>query len=107
MGFAASLMHTTPRQANANGASTPSLVPASRDMKLGKATRGKSEARPRGSRGLTIPRPILFFGPPAILRLRIAARGARATISTVIRSEEHTSELQSLTNLVCRLLLAK
>src|SRR5438046_3959591 len=27
--------------------------------------------------------------------------------STVTRSEEHTSELQSLTNLVCRLLLEK
>src|SRR5438046_5382343 len=26
---------------------------------------------------------------------------------TLMRSEEHTSELQSLTNLVCRLLLAK
>src|SRR5258706_1618407 len=29
------------------------------------------------------------------------------TISTSPRSEEHTSELQSLTNLVCRLLLEK
>src|SRR5262249_62314265 len=28
-------------------------------------------------------------------------------IETTLRSEEHTSELQSLTNLVCRLLLAK
>src|SRR5258706_12014967 len=32
---------------------------------------------------------------------------SRATASTVCRSEEHTSELQSLTNLVCRLLLEK
>src|SRR5437016_7252358 len=32
-------------------------------------------------------------------------RRARDTLST--RSEEHTSELQSLTNLVCRLLLEK
>src|SRR5258706_1748686 len=30
-----------------------------------------------------------------------------ATTIVVIRSEEHTSELQSLTNLVCRLLLEK
>src|SRR5438046_6387512 len=29
------------------------------------------------------------------------------TILEIIRSEEHTSELQSLTNLVCRLLLEK
>src|SRR5438093_6312427 len=33
-----------------------------------------------------------------------AGRGARPACS---RSEEHTSELQSLTNLVCRLLLEK
>src|SRR5438093_3403438 len=30
-----------------------------------------------------------------------------ATVSLARRSEEHTSELQSLTNLVCRLLLEK
>src|SRR5713101_4488552 len=41
MGFAASLMRTTPRQANASGASTLFLVRASRDMKRGKATRGE------------------------------------------------------------------
>src|SRR5262249_62128560 len=34
-------------------------------------------------------------------------RSARATQSLASRSEEHTSELQSLTNLVCRLLLEK
>src|SRR6266446_2655315 len=32
-------------------------------------------------------------------------RSSRFTISTVLRSEEHTSELQSPCNLVCRLLL--
>src|SRR5438093_3530972 len=31
----------------------------------------------------------------------------RIAIRTAVRSEEHTSELQSLTNLVCRLLLEK
>src|SRR5437016_7047201 len=35
----------------------------------------------------------------------VARRAASASISD--RSEEHTSELQSLTNLVCRLLLEK
>src|SRR5438093_10279070 len=30
-----------------------------------------------------------------------------SSLSTALRSEEHTSELQSLTNLVCRLLLEK
>src|SRR5262249_57047199 len=38
----------------------------------------------------------LLFGPDA---------NAFATQSSGLRSEEHTSELQSLTNLVCRLLL--
>src|SRR5438093_8615715 len=33
--------------------------------------------------------------------------GPRLTTTTTRRSEEHTSELQSLTNLVCRLLLEK
>src|SRR5438093_5921415 len=35
------------------------------------------------------------------------ARGGTPTRSSGSRSEEHTSELQSLTNLVCRLLLEK
>src|SRR5262249_61326328 len=34
-------------------------------------------------------------------------RGYHADRATHLRSEEHTSELQSLTNLVCRLLLEK
>src|SRR5690606_41419301 len=41
-------------------------------------------------------------GPVRLLRHRIPASGARA-----VRSEEHTSELQSRENLVCRLLLEK
>src|SRR5262249_61471436 len=35
------------------------------------------------------------------------ARAASVTVRREARSEEHTSELQSLTNLVCRLLLEK
>src|SRR5437016_11945685 len=35
------------------------------------------------------------------------AEHAAATVLDAARSEEHTSELQSLTNLVCRLLLEK
>src|SRR5258706_14377606 len=38
---------------------------------------------------------------------RRAHLAARATYRRGLRSEEHTSELQSLTNLVCRLLLEK
>src|SRR5258706_16397418 len=42
-------------------------------------------------------------GQPGVqFRLDLAQGGPR-----VLRSEEHTSELQSLTNLVCRLLLEK
>src|SRR5437016_11605199 len=33
--------------------------------------------------------------------------GAADHVPSLVRSEEHTSELQSLTNLVCRLLLEK
>src|SRR5438046_6922132 len=40
--------------------------------------------------------------------LRLSLRPSRRnTLDGVPRSEEHTSELQSLTNLVCRLLLEK
>src|SRR5688572_32113827 len=40
--------------------------------------------------------------------LRLASRyGARAVWRGIHRSEEHTSELQSQSNLVCRLLLEK
>src|SRR5437016_11347387 len=38
---------------------------------------------------------------------RCRGRGGRLRRATATRSEEHTSELQSLTNLVCRLLLEK
>src|SRR2546430_9044996 len=43
--------------------------------------------------------------PSAVLEA--AADNAAATSSTAERSEEHTSELQSQSNLVCRLLLEK
>src|SRR5690242_20986173 len=39
--------------------------------------------------------------------LKTAAKSARAAATAVARSEEHTSELQSHVNLVCRLLLEK
>src|SRR5262249_60122564 len=44
--------------------------------------------------------------PAAHLRARRSGDGPRAA-GAGHRSEEHTSELQSLTNLVCRLLLEK
>src|SRR5437016_6560330 len=41
------------------------------------------------------------------VRVRIDTTGVYALDYDALRSEEHTSELQSLTNLVCRLLLEK
>src|SRR5690606_42162906 len=37
----------------------------------------------------------------------VAGREARKAVDVILRSEEHTSELQSRENLVCRLLLEK
>src|SRR5438093_6459146 len=58
--------------------------------------------------------PISLTQTFAILRKGTMLLGRRhrrseepATAETMARSEEHTSELQSLTNLVCRLLLEK
>src|SRR5205085_3455512 len=49
---------------------------------------------------------------PRPSRIRTRARGlrsahARDRVARIVRSEEHTSELQSQSNLVCRLLLEK
>src|SRR5437016_8643826 len=41
------------------------------------------------------------------IRERLGAIAEAGVAGAVARSEEHTSELQSLTNLVCRLLLEK
>src|SRR5262249_61270719 len=42
-----------------------------------------------------------------VFALALAAGVSAKTMVAAIRSEEHTSELQSLTNIVCRLLLEK
>src|SRR5262249_58316512 len=49
------------------------------------------------------------LAPGGLLLLRICDTdaGLRSVLTRQQRSEEHTSELQSLTNLVCRLLLEK
>src|SRR2546430_3550563 len=47
-----------------------------------------------------------FWPPPAALRRKTQATKSSA-ITGSRRSEEHTSELQSQSNLVCRLLLEK
>src|SRR5437016_7141478 len=64
------------------GETTPSSVPSV-------AASASETAHPPASNGNT----------------HVVARGE--TLTSIARSEEHTSELQSLTNLVCRLLLEK
>src|SRR5438046_5053367 len=49
----------------------------------------------------------LFKGKPSMVGAASGAVAGLVAITPAARSEEHTSELQSLTNLVCRLLLEK
>src|SRR5262249_62122181 len=58
----------------------------------------------RAPPGLRTPMEWMRGSPPAVSR---TISRAGTTSSKRVRSEEHTSELQSLTNLVCRLLLEK
>src|SRR2546426_1605447 len=56
--------------------------------------------------------PTTYAGRPCQVSSRTVARSnpsrsSRATVCSAARSEEHTSELQSPCNLVCRLLLEK
>src|SRR5438046_4121393 len=62
----------------------------------------------RTCRGIwaSVRRPIRSSSPHSRRKARRSPWRADSTV-TVSRSEEHTSELQSLTNLVCRLLLEK
>src|SRR5260370_12878987 len=51
--------------------------------------------------------PIFSSSSPPTMPCWCAARGSRRMSKKLWRSEEHTSELQSHLNLVCRLLLEK
>src|SRR2546430_12677361 len=58
----------------------------------------------------TLFRSASYFPGPQELNTALTAAdkaGESATIAPTLRSEEHTSELQSQSNLVCRLLLEK
>src|SRR5256885_3740630 len=71
---------------------------------LGRAWSATSAERGTlGSGGLGLRMPV---GPPLVLRLDLGYRFHSGAL-TGYRSEEHTSELQSPCNLVCRLLLEK
>src|SRR5258706_1996521 len=52
-------------------------------------------------------RRLLTLSPGTLANLRVNGTLPYTKIGDLPRSEEHTSELQSLTNLVCRLLLEK
>src|SRR5258706_8653170 len=59
----------------------------------------------------TLFRSLRDLTPPELVNFRATWNNngltANRKLSRIVRSEEHTSELQSLTNLVCRLLLEK
>src|SRR5438046_7692360 len=69
---------------------------------------GGSEGKPDCPPVLSDPWP-LTAGPSVLLSVSDTGGGMDAETQSHIfeRSEEHTSELQSLTNIVCRLLLEK
>src|SRR5688500_19929657 len=58
---------------------------------------------------LVLPQAIASIGLKAFMPAILARLGYRNVLvgNTVVRSEEHTSELQSPCNIVCRLLLEK
>src|SRR5882724_948499 len=62
---------------------------------------------PRPPRSTLFPYTTLFRSVPGGLRGASATRSVHRALIHSTRSEEHTSELQSLRHLVCRLLLEK
>src|SRR5438093_9584368 len=64
--------------------------------------RGDEPVR-RLNQELKVPR----LSKPTAKQISVTGKSVRSRRKFVLRSEEHTSELQSLTNLVCRLLLEK
>src|SRR5205807_9430190 len=59
------------------------------------------------SYGLFVAAGLLKYYPLVLLILVARERRRDARVTAAVRSEEHTSELQSPCNLVCRLLLEK
>src|SRR5437016_8024236 len=77
-----------------------------RQSEAGRARRRDCRARRRGPSVFPVTaEPGTGQETPAVRRIR--HRLCRRPAALQSRSEEHTSELQSLTNLVCRLLLEK
>src|SRR2546430_12319265 len=61
----------------------------------------------RSLSGSTNAKGIFSGNPPTLWCVLIVAEGPFTETDSITRSEEHTSELQSQSNLVCRLLLEK
>src|SRR5205823_11081336 len=80
---------------------------ARRDTRRGREKPGGTVAVPRGPPVSSTRRSDSFTGTQATPRRGTAACAKATTSGRRRRSEEHTSELQSLAYLVCRLLLEK
>src|SRR5690242_21574300 len=79
------------------------LFRSDREIGAGGVTAGLGEVPLRDTRGLGPAGGAAGSGAGGV---RVGRRSGRAVV-VVVRSEEHTSELQSHVNLVCRLLLDK
>src|SRR5262245_46198926 len=81
------------------GHSDPIVLPDRKEDRRQEIDRQQSFSEERGVRARSI-----LFVPPFLCRALDAVLGGPREL---VRSEEHTSELQSLRHLVCRLLLEK
>src|SRR3712207_8607492 len=83
------------------------LFPYTTLFRSGPASGWPAASAERGGPGRPRPSGTLPVRPPGLLRPRVAPGDELAQRTEVVRSEEHTSELQSRQYLVCRLLLEK
>src|SRR5690606_40912218 len=86
----------------------PHSSPTRRSSDLDPANERRAQARPIHSLVMRFhSAPVMTIAPEASGDLRGRCRSTRPPSPSRRRSEEHTSELQSRENLVCRLLLEK
>src|SRR5690606_39521592 len=92
------LLPFPPRRSSDLDGHTASLFPGSRDLE--RALQGSKPYAALDASGCPVAK-------DWHLRITLTPRGLAAIGTRLLRSEEHTSELQSRENLVCRLLLEK
>src|SRR2546430_4531265 len=85
----------------------PTLLECSRRRSTRSPDHMVRSRTPQGSRGTERVLEKLDVVNFAVSQLREEREGRRDFLAGLARSEEHTSELQSQSNLVCRLLLEK